>query len=513
MKKVVIKSMVVLSLLMAGTMNTTTVLAQTQQTEQREETPAERKKREKEEKKARKAAEKARKQREKEIRDSIKQAEKLAKIVAAQKKDGTLDNQTQTSSTNAFGEEWGAPEVREQNAATYQFFETAFKNKEYDKALEYMYKLIEVCPKARVGIYSTGAEIFRHRIIFSKTMEEKSGYVNKLMELYDYRLAAFADHKEYGEVYILKQKAKDYFQYRSDDKQGMLSLFRTAIEKDPEIDATFINQYFSVLVEEYLELNVETDHFMGEYEYLAAKMDQVTDEQAKSTFDGQLILSGAADCNNLELIYRGRVAKNPNDAALLAKVFNLMSRNQCQSEFYQEVGEKYYAVAPSTEVARRVAAAFDKAGNSAKALEYLRVAVASENDPALKANLCVQIAGIELADGSAREAANFARQAIELDASSAMAYFILSQSYAQAGCGDAFAKQSVYWLAYDLAAKAHSLAQDNEQLQDVCSKWMGTCRAYFPKQSDCFFRGLQDGQGYNVSCGWVSGRTTVRSNK
>jgi tetratricopeptide (TPR) repeat protein len=506
MKKIVIKSMVVLSLMIAGTMNTTTVLAQTQNTEQREETPAERKKREKAEKKAKK-------QREKEIRDSIKQAEKLAKIVANQKKDGSLVEQQQTSSTNNFGEEWGAPEVREQNVATYTFFENAFKNREYDKALEYMYKLIEVCPAARVGIYANGAEIYRHRIIFSKTMDEKSGYVNKLMELYDYRLAAFADHKEYGEVYILKQKAKDYFQYRSDDKQGMLSLFRTAIEKDPEIDATFINQYFSVLVEEYLELNVETDHFMGEYEFLAAKMDQVTDEQAKRTFDEQLIQSGAADCNNLELIYRGRVAKNPNDAVLLAKVFNLMSRNQCQSEFYQEVGEKYYAVAPSTEVARRVAAAYDKAGNSAKALEYLRAAMSSEADPALKAGLCVQIAGIELSSGSAREAANFARQAIELDANSAMAYFILSQSYAQAGCSDTFAKQSVYWLAFDLAAKAQTLAQDNEELQQMCSQWMGTCRAYFPKQSDCFFRGLQDGQGYNVSCGWVSGRTTVRSNK
>jgi hypothetical protein len=40
MKKIVIKSMVVLSLMIAGTMNTTTVLAQTQNTEQREETPA-----------------------------------------------------------------------------------------------------------------------------------------------------------------------------------------------------------------------------------------------------------------------------------------------------------------------------------------------------------------------------------------------------------------------------------------------------------------------------------------
>lgn len=511
MKKVIIKSMLVLSLVLAGTMNTTTVLAQTQQTE-KVETPAERKAREKAEKKAKKEAEKARKAREKAIKDSIKQAEKLARLVAAQKKDGTLVEQQQTSSTNKFGEEWGAPEEREQNVATFNFFETAFKNREYDKALEYMYTLIEKCPAARVGIYATGADIYRHRIIFSRTLEEKSAHVNKLMELYDYRLAAFKDHEEYGEVYILKQKAKDYFQYRSDDKQGMLNLFRMAIEKDPEIDATFINQYFSVLVEEYLELNVETDHFMGEYEFLAAKMDQVTDEQAKNTFDNLLISSGAADCNNLELIYRNRITKNPNDAALLAKVYNLMSRNKCQSDFYLNVCEKYYAVAPSTEVARRVADAFEKSGNAAKAIEYLRAALSTESDPALKATLCVQLAGAQLNAGAAREAATYAKQAIELDANNAMAYVLLAQSYTQVG-GDAFSKQTVYWLAYDLVAKARGLAEGNQELQDMCGRLMGTFRGYFPKQSDCFFRGLQDGQSYYVNCGWAAGNTTVRSNK
>lgn len=511
MKKVVIKSMLVLSLVMAGTMNTTVTLAQTQGTEQ-VETPAEKKAREKAEKKAAKEAEKARKAREKEIRDSIKQAERIAKLVAAQSADGTLAQQQQTTSANTFGEEWGAPEKRADNAATYNFFDNAFKNREYDKALDYMYTLIENCPAARVGIYATGAEIFRHKIIFSKTMDEKSQWVSKLMELYDYRLAAFADHKEYGEVYILKQKAKDYFQYRSDDKAGMLGLFRMAIEKDPDIDATFINQYFQVLVEEYMELNVETDHFMNEYEFLAPKMDQVTDEQAKNTFDNLLVNSGAADCNNLELIYRNKITKNPNDEALLAKVFNLMSRSQCESGFYLEVGEKYYALAPSTDVAKRVSTAFEKSGNTAKAIEYLRAAMDNETDAAKKATLCVQLAANLLTSGSAREAAGVAKQAIELDGEYAMAYVILAQAYTQTS-GDAFNKQTVYWLASDLVAKARSLSQGDENMQNTCNSLLSTYRGYFPKQSDCFFRGLQDGQSYYVNCGWVTGNTTVRSNK
>ena len=50
MKKIVIKSMVVLSLVLAGTMGTTNLMAQTQEQTQVEETPEQKKAREKAEK-------------------------------------------------------------------------------------------------------------------------------------------------------------------------------------------------------------------------------------------------------------------------------------------------------------------------------------------------------------------------------------------------------------------------------------------------------------------------------
>ena len=187
-----------------------------------------------------------------------------------------------------YGPEWGENATaaeREENVRIFNFFTDAYNNKDYDKALEYMNTLIQNCPKARSSVYANGANIYRTKIARSKSLTEKVAHIESLMNLWDLRLAAFADDKEYGEVYILKNKAKDYYKYRSEDKQGMLQLFRQAIEKDTEVDATFINQYFTVLVEEYQNLNVETDHFMNEYEFMASKMDQVTDPEAKTTFD------------------------------------------------------------------------------------------------------------------------------------------------------------------------------------------------------------------------------------
>lgn len=517
MKKIVIKSMVVLSLVLAGTMNTTTLLAQSQETQQVEETPAQRKAREKAEKKAAKEAEKARKAAEKAEKARKAEEEKIAKIIAAQKAAAAKNGEVQEQKpATTYGPEWGENATaieREENVRLFNFFTDAYNNKDYDKALEYMNTLIQNCPKARSSVYAYGANIYRNKIARSKSMPEKVANIEALMNLWDLRLAAFADDKEYGEVYILKNKAKDYYKYRSEDKQGMLQLFRQAIEKDPEVDATFINQYFTVLVEEYQNLNVETDHFMNEYEFMASKMDQVTDAEAKTTFDALLISSGAADCNNLETIFSDRLANNPDDAAQIEKAFKLMARNNCQSEFFLSVGEKYYAQSPSTATAQLLSRAFEANKNYAKALEYLRSAVEIEADPVMKATLCVQISGTELSAGASREAATWAKKAIEYNAENGSAYLCLAQAYVDGATCEGFDKQTVFWLAYDMVAKARTLFEGNEAQQELCASLLSTYRNYFPKQADCFFRGMQEGDAYTVNCGWVSGSTTVRPTK
>ena len=88
----------------------------------------------------------------------------------------------------------------------------------------------------------------------------------------------------------------------------------------------------------------------------------------------------------------------------------------------------------------------------------------------------------------------------------------MAQAYVtgSTACVD-FDKQTVFWLAYDLAAKARNLFEGNEAQQEVATTLMSTYRNYFPAQSDCFFRGLTaQGDPYTVKCGWISGGTTVK---
>ena len=78
----------------------------------------------------------------------------------------------------------------------------------------------------------------------------------------------------------------------------------------------------------------------------------------KSQFDAAFGLSGAASCENLERLFKGKLAAAPDDEALLSQAVALMSRAKCDGDFYFSIAEKYYQVKPSSETAMFLAQAF-----------------------------------------------------------------------------------------------------------------------------------------------------------
>lgn len=414
-----------------------------------------------------------------------------------------------------FGPEWGenaTAEQRHQNALTFNYYKDAYDNKNYDQALIYLKDLLEKCPKARVNIYVWGTNIYKQKIARATSLNERGAYTDSLMMLYDKRVENFADHATYGLGYILKAKARDYAMFKASDVRGVIDNFTAAVKANEDnVDPTFINQYFNVLTEAYKNLDVETDEYMENYEYLAELMAKAANEEQQTAFDALFSSSGAADCENLEKIYKERVEANPDDLDLIIKVFNQMNRVDCATEFFVSVGQKYMAMQPSSSIAMALATAYEKMGDIENSLESLKAAVASETDPMLRAQLCIQIAGNMLSLNNPREAADFAKQAIEINPDNGFAYITLASAYAQgAGSCSGFDAQSVYWLAYDVLQNARRLfADDAAQLEQV-NMLMNTYRGSFPSKEECFFRGLTTGAAHTVQCGWVSGRTTVK---
>lgn len=417
------------------------------------------------------------------------------------------------------GPEWGenaTQEERYENAKQFNFYRDAYNLQRYDDALTYLPGLIENSPRGAQNIYVYAINIYKNKIQRSMDLEQRKVYVDSLFILYDLRMEYFGDDARYGRPYILVQKAKDYLNFSPMDRDGIREVFVEAIKANESApDADFINLYFNELTTDYKNDLVETDYYLEQYDWLLGLMDKITDpaaKGAKDTFDALFVSSSAADCDNLERIFRGKIAATPSDVSVLTKAFSILVRNECYSDFTLEVGSKLFELEQTAENAHMVANAFIQAGKETEALDFLKAAFEKTTDPITRALFAIQIAGTELSMHNAAEAAQYARQARSLDPSNGYACIVLAQAYAEGASNcEGFDSQTVFWLAYDVLAAGRSLFEAGSAEQEQIDSTMAMFRRSFPTRDELFFRGLtQEGAAYDVNCGWVRGRTTVR---
>lgn len=410
------------------------------------------------------------------------------------------------------------PEERQANVIILNFFNDMFNNQDYDNAVKHLQVLLEKAPKASQNIYINGANIYKNKIARATSLAQKNSYIDSLMMIYDMRAEHFGDHPKRGKGYILTFKARDYLTYKPMDREGVKKIFVEAIDANgDDIDPDFVNIYFKELTDDYKADNVEADVLLSEYDKLIRIFDvNVTPEkgQAKETFEALFISSGAANCENLEKLFKPRIEEAPGDTALLEKAVAVLTRANCKGDFQLQLAEKFYTIKPTSNTAMALADAFTERKDHVKALKYLNEAIATETDPAAKANLSVHIAAVELTAGNSRSAAEYAKKAIDIDPEHGYAYMILGQAYAVGASNcSGFDRQSAFWIVYDTLLKAKSLLASDDPQQKSIDSQLASYRAGFPKKEECFFRGLNEGDAVSVNCGWITGRTTVREGK
>jgi tetratricopeptide (TPR) repeat protein len=336
--------------------------------------------------------------------------------------------------------------------------------------------------------------------------------------IYDLRIQYFGNDLKYGRDYILDLKARDVNKYCSTNRELLRSTLKEAVyaaQAANTVKLDIVALYFKALCDDYrTEESITPDMLLDEYQNLAVYFENVTDEKDlanKKTFEDSFVNSGAANCENIEQLYKEKIAANPDDVELIKKAVSLMSRQNCSSDFYFEITEKQYAAEPSSDIALFLAKAFQDRKEYTKALKYLREALAVETDPQLKESLYAQIAIIELSAGNIRAAADAARSLKSLNPSNGYSYFVLGQCYASSVCEDGLGGGSIYWAAYDQMSQAIDRLAGEPTVQAAARKLASSYRAGFPSQETCFFKELQAGQGFTVPCGMASGaKTTVR---
>ena len=411
-----------------------------------------------------------------------------------------------------YGKYGATPEERKDNIYLLNFFNEAVGNQDFQTASGYLKQLLDKCPKASENIYAKGATVMKNKIARAKSVAEKKTYIDSLMLLYDLRIENFGDHATRGKAYILDRKARDFLIYNPLDHERVLELFREAIAAQPDPELVAI--YFKQLTDYY------KDDGEGSPEEIIAEYDRLTpffekNPEAgdyKSQFDAAFGLSGAASCENLENLFRGKLEAAPDDEALLAQAVALMSRAKCDGDFYFSIAEKYYTVKPSSETAMFLAQAFQSKGDYTKAMKYLNEALAVETDPAERQLLLVRMALVGLVSNDIQGAASAARQARDLNPEDGVPYFVLAQCYgiSAAHC-EGFAGPATFWAAYDTMAKAVELLPSDSEYREPAKTSMNAFRSRFPTSEECFFNELQEGARYTVNCGTAAGvSTTVR---
>ena len=411
---------------------------------------------------------------------------------------------------------WGdTPEERQQNILNSNFLKESCDNKDYDAAAHYLKELLDKCPKASENTFVRGTTLYKNKINRAKSIAEKNVYVDSLLLLYDLRNEYFGDHPKRGTAYILDRKAREYLTYKPNDRAGIRAAFREALEAGGDnTDPETVVAYFTNLCDDYKNTDeVMPDEIIAEYDRLLPFFEKNPEaSEYKSQFDAAFGLSGAASCENLETLFRGKLEAAPDDEALLAQAVGMMSRAKCDGDFYFTIAEKYYQVKPSSETAMFLAQAFQNKGDYAKANTYLNEALAVEQDPAERQKLLVRIALVGLVANNINDAAAAARQARDLNPEDGVPYFVLAQCYASsaAACGG-FAGQATFWAAYDTMAKAVELLPSDSEYMEHAKTSLGAFRNRFPSSEECFFNELQDGARYTVTCGTAAGvSTTVR---
>ena len=415
---------------------------------------------------------------------------------------------------------WGeTPEQRKENILASTFLKEELANRNFNQAAQYLQQLLQNCPAASENTYANGIKLYKQKINRARSLSEKNGYVDSLLLLYDIRLEHFGAHPKRGKAYILDRKAREHLTYRESDREGIRVDFELAIAAQVEANGTadpeLVAIYFKNLCDDYSNDVVDAMTIVNTYDNCSKYFANIDASQAefKNQFETCFGASGAASCENLQKIFEPKIAATPNDELLLAQVFQLMTKANCESDFYLSVGEMYYAVKPESNIAMLLAQVFQNKKDFVKAKQYLREALAKEGVAEEREKLLARIGILEMTANNYAEAIKAFNESINIDETDddGLALYFLAQCYVAGSkdCSTELSKHSVYWLAYDYVQKAIPLMEAAGIPQAESAKSLANSyRSVFPTAEECFFAELKEGASYTINCGLAKGLTT-----
>lgn len=402
------------------------------------------------------------------------------------------------------------------------YYQELCKQKNYEEAAPFWRKAFSLCPPtASQNMLINGQTIIRYEI--NKNRKDPVRYrelVDTLLLLSDVRAQNYPKYA----VKSLDNKAIDVVNYLGADYETQYKILTEVLDqiKGEAGPAAFVTQMKSA-VEMYRNEKMDAEGVMNNYTkisgYLDDKIDSSNDPQyrsAKQDIESLLIDSGVASCDNLVALYTPRFQANPNDEALLTNMVKMLSKSECMNTelFLQSIValNEINPTASSVYGLYRLYSSRDENTKAAEALERA-ISLLNPDDVATKADYTFELATYYFKKcGRAASAVAKAKEAAELSEDyKGKAYLLIGTIWGGQKCGgDEVSSRANFWVAVDYLQRA--AAADPSVAEDANSL-AAQYRRYFPKTEDAFFLDITEGSGYTVSCGGMTERTTVRTNK
>ena len=402
------------------------------------------------------------------------------------------------------------------------YYQELYKQKNLTDAAPFWRKAFSLCPPtASQNMIINGQAIIRQEIAQNKKNPERyKELVDTLLMLNDVRAQYFPKYA----VKSLDNKAIDVVNYYAADYEAQYKYLTDILGtiKSEASPVVFVKQMQSC-VEMYRNEKLSAEDVMNNYTtisgYLDDKIDSSNDPQyrgAKQDVESLLIDSGVASCDNLVALFTPRFEANPTDEALLTNMVKMMSKSECMNtELFLKAIVALNEINPTASSVYGLYKLYSSRDENTKAAEALERAISLLNpeDVATKAEYTFELATYYFKKcGKAAPAVAKAKEVVEMDESyKGKAYLLIGTIWGGQKCGgDEVNSRANFWVAVDYLQRA---AAADPSVADDANSLAAQYRRYFPKTEDAFFLDITDGSGYTVSCGGMTERTTVRTNK
>lgn len=421
---------------------------------------------------------------------------------------------------------WGcSDEVQQEMMAPVSLYQDAVKqykatkdSRWLEEAYPYWHEIVAKCPKQSKNLYNNGTNIMKVKIAKAKDAAERDALIEELMNMYDIRIANYGE----GPKYTAK-KALDLEEIlKEEGLERYYTLYDQAVRMEGELEAAYLVKYMEATINYVRAGKAEPTLVVDNYDIASEKLDDELQKNADDSVKAATIrgyiagveaaFSPYATCDQLVEIYSKKFEADPENVDLLKKITNIMSKKGCTGQqLFFSTTENLYRLEPTPSTAMKMGAMCLQKKDYAEAIKYLTDA-AKEVSGKDKYMAYLYLGHAYSGAKSYSAARNAYNSAAEADRTKGEPYRMIASLYASSASSaseDNVNGHSAYWAAVDKLNKSKSVDPSEENVE-ACNRMISTYSARFPKQTDAFMAGLENGNRFTVP-GWIGESTIVRT--